>query len=117
MKIASRHPRLLWMALLMSSAVTLQGCQDFLEDAAAPQGTLNDLSLATRAGVEGNLIATYRALDWNNGVGGAWGNAASIRHRPAFAAARRQLCAWLERISHRRTHWRHKRAPRGPALC
>jgi hypothetical protein len=61
----------------MSSAVTLQGCQDFLEEAAAPQGTLNELSLATRQGVEGNLIATYRALDWNNGVGGAWGNAAS----------------------------------------
>lgn len=77
MKIASRHPLLLWTALLMSSAVTLQGCQDFLEEAAAPQGTLNELSLATRAGVEGNLIATYRALDWNNGVGGAWGNAAS----------------------------------------
>ena len=77
MKIASKHPLLLWTALLMSSAVTLQGCQDFLEDAAAPQGTLNELSLATRQGVEGNLIATYRALDWNNGVGGAWGNAAS----------------------------------------
>ncbi|MGH7636739.1 MAG: RagB/SusD family nutrient uptake outer membrane protein [Gemmatimonadaceae bacterium] len=61
----------------MSSAFTLQGCQDFLEEAAAPQGTLNELSLATRAGVEGNLIAAYRALDWNNGVGGAWGNAAS----------------------------------------
>ena len=77
MKIASRHPLLLWTALLMSSAVTLQGCQDFLEEASAPQGTLNELSLATRAGVEGNLIAAYRALDWNNGVGGAWGNAAS----------------------------------------
>ena len=77
MKIASRHPLLLWTAVLMSSAVTLQGCQDFLEDAAAPQGTLNQLSLATRQGVEGSLIATYRALDWNNGVGGAWGNAAS----------------------------------------
>ena len=77
MKIASRHPLLLWTALLMSSAVTLQGCQDFLEESAAPQGTLNELSLATRAGVEGSLIATYRALDWNNGVGGAWGNAAS----------------------------------------
>ena len=76
MKIASRHPLLLWTALLMASAVT-QGCQDFLEEASAPQGTLNELSLATRAGVEGNLIATYRALDWNNGVGGAWGNAAS----------------------------------------
>ena len=77
MKIASKHPLLLWTAFLMSSAVTLQGCQDFLEEAAAPQGTLNELSLANRAGVEGNLIATYRALDWNNGVGGAWGNAAS----------------------------------------
>lgn len=61
----------------MLAGSVLYGCNDFLERAAAPQGTLNEQSLATRQGVEGSLIAAYRALDWNFGVGGAWGNAAS----------------------------------------
>jgi starch-binding outer membrane protein, SusD/RagB family len=77
MKIVSKHPVLLWSASLMLASVALYGCKDFLSDAAAPQGTLNEQTLATATGVEGNLIAAYRALDWNNGVGGAWGNAAS----------------------------------------
>ena len=38
---------------------------------------LNDATLATKAGVEGSLVAAYRALDWNGAVGGAWGNSAS----------------------------------------
>ncbi len=77
MKIVSKHPVLSWSASLILASVTLYGCKDFLSDAAAPQGTLNEQTLATASGVEGNLIATYRALDWNNGVGGNWGNAAS----------------------------------------
>lgn len=77
MKIVSKHPVLSWSASLILASVTLYGCKDFLSDAAAPQGTLNEQTLATASGVEGNLIAAYRALDWNNGVGGAWGNAAS----------------------------------------
>ncbi|MFN2567301.1 MAG: RagB/SusD family nutrient uptake outer membrane protein [Gemmatimonadaceae bacterium] len=48
-----------------------------MTEAAAPQGTLNEQTLANRAGVEGTLIAAYRALDWNGAVGGAWGSAAS----------------------------------------
>jgi hypothetical protein len=44
---------------------------------AAPQGALDEQTLANKAGVEGSLIAAYRALDWNTGVGGAWGTAAS----------------------------------------
>ena len=64
-------------AALVLTAFTLYGCGDFLDDASAPQGVLNEETLANRTGVEGTLIATYRALDWNNGVGGAWGNAAS----------------------------------------
>jgi hypothetical protein len=79
--MVSRHPLLLgkaWIFVLASAAAaTLYGCKDFLTNAASPQGTLNEESLATRAGVEGTLIAAYRALDWNNGVGGAWGSAAS----------------------------------------
>lgn len=77
MKTASRHPLLFGTAFLIFTTAALYGCKDFLERAAAPQGTLNEQTLANRAGVEGNLIAAYRALDWNFAVGGAWGNAAS----------------------------------------
>jgi hypothetical protein len=76
MTTVSRRP-LLWGTALLLTGAALYGCQDFLEDAAAPQGVLNEATLANRAGVEGTLIAAYRALDWNNGVGGAWGNTAS----------------------------------------
>jgi hypothetical protein len=62
---------------MLAVAVTLYGCKDFLTDAASPQGTLNEETLSTRSGVEGTLIAAYRALDWNSGVGGNWGSAAS----------------------------------------
>src|SRR5215218_10921120 len=61
-------------ALLAASV----GCGDeYLDDVSKPQGTLNDQSLANATGVEASLIAAYRALDWNNGVGGNWGNSAS----------------------------------------
>ncbi len=50
-------------------------CKDFLD--VAPQGALDEGTLSNQAGVEGVLIAAYRALDWNNGVGGGWGSAAS----------------------------------------
>jgi starch-binding outer membrane protein, SusD/RagB family len=77
MKKASRHPLLLWTAFLILTGAALYGCKDFLTEAAAPQGTLDEQTLANKAGVEGSLIATYRALDWNGAVGGAWGSAAS----------------------------------------
>ena len=77
MKMASRHPLLFGTAFLILAGATLYGCKDFLTSAAAPQGTLDEQTLATRQGVEGSLIAAYRALDWNFGVGGAWGSAAS----------------------------------------
>lgn len=77
MTTVSKHPLLFGTAFLMFAGVTLHGCKDFLSDAAAPQGTLDQSTLANRTGVEGALIATYRALDWNTGVGGAWGSAAS----------------------------------------
>src|SRR3989440_443438 len=41
------------------------------------QGTLNENALATKAGVEGSLIAAYRSLDCNNATNGNWGCAAS----------------------------------------
>jgi starch-binding outer membrane protein, SusD/RagB family len=76
MKTVSRQALLVASSLLFVTPA-LQSCKDFLEDAAAPQGTLDEATLANKAGVEGTLIAAYRNLDWNNGVGGAWGTAAS----------------------------------------
>ena len=77
MKTTSKHPLLFGTAILIMTAAALYGCKNFLTDAATPQGTLDEKTLSNKAGVEGTLIAAYRALDWNNGVGGAWGNAAS----------------------------------------
>ena len=77
MKIASRHPLLFGAAMATLFAAGVYGCKDFLENAAAPQGTLDEGTLANKIGVEGSLIAAYRALDWTNGVGGNWGTAAS----------------------------------------
>lgn len=77
MKTVSRHPLLFGTAAFILAGAALYGCKDFLTEAAAPQGTLDEGTLANKAGVEGNLIAAYRTLDWNNGVGGAWGSAAS----------------------------------------
>lgn len=75
-RIFSRQPLLVGTALLCS-ALTLYGCKDFLTEAATPQGTLDQGTLANKAGVEGTLIAAYRALDWTTGVGGTQGSAAS----------------------------------------
>ncbi len=76
MKAMLRFSRLSGTALLIFATGASYGCKDFL--VAAPQGTLDDQTLANETGVEGSLIAAYRVLDWNNGSGGAlWGNAAS----------------------------------------
>jgi len=77
MKIVSKHPILVGTALLALATGGIYGCKDFLTEASAPQGTLDEGILANRAGVEGTLIAAYRALDFTTGVGGAWGTAAS----------------------------------------
>jgi hypothetical protein len=77
MNTRHRQHLLLGTAFLTLMAGALLGCKDFLKDAATPLGTLNDVTLLNKNGVEGSLLATYRAIEWNNGVGGAWGNAAS----------------------------------------
>jgi len=75
---ASRQPMLLGTALMFLAAGTLFGCKDsFLTDAAAAQGVLDQSVLANATGVEGNLIAAYRQLDYTNGVGGSQCSAAS----------------------------------------
>jgi hypothetical protein len=76
MKKVSRHPLLLGTASLIFAS-GLYACSDFLSSASTPQGTLDETTLANKAGVEGSLIAAYRSLDWNTGVGGNWGSAAS----------------------------------------
>lgn len=60
---------------LVVVAGVIYGCNDFL--VSPPQGTLDELSLANRAGVEATLIGAYRLLGgWTPGLG-AWGAAAS----------------------------------------
>jgi starch-binding outer membrane protein, SusD/RagB family len=77
MKKATRQPMLLGTALFLAAG-SLFGCKDsFLTDAATPQGVLDATVLANAAGVEGNLIAAYRQLDYSNGVGGTQASAAS----------------------------------------
>jgi hypothetical protein len=73
----SRHPLLFGTAALIVAGAALYGCKDFLESAGVPQGTLDEKTIVNRAGVEATLIAAYRSLDWNTGVGGNWGSAAS----------------------------------------
>src|SRR4051812_3531284 len=77
MKIASKHPLLVGTAVLATLALGLYGCKNFLTDASAPQGTLDQGTLATPSGVEGTLIAAYRTLDCTNSTNGNWGCAAS----------------------------------------
>jgi len=50
-------------------------CKDFLNQPA--QGTVDEATLTTRSGVEGSLIAAYRALDCDASSAGSWGCAAS----------------------------------------
>jgi hypothetical protein len=51
------------------------GCRDFFNG--NPQGTLNEQTLTTRAGVEGTLLAAYRVLDCTIGTQADWSCAAS----------------------------------------
>jgi hypothetical protein len=76
MKIVSRHQLLVGTALLALATGAIYGCSDFLSSSATPQGTLDEGTLANRAGVEATLIGAYRPLDCANG-NFAWGCAAS----------------------------------------
>jgi hypothetical protein len=74
----NRH---MWQRLLYSLAgvVVVAGvtyaCKGFLDQPA--QGTLDQTTLTTKIGVEGSLIAAYRALDCEASSAGSWGCAAS----------------------------------------
>jgi starch-binding outer membrane protein, SusD/RagB family len=79
MKIVSKNPLLFGTALLTLATGALYGCKDFLSNAASPQGTLDQSTLANAAGVEATLIGAYRTLDCTTSTGGGatWGCAAS----------------------------------------
>jgi hypothetical protein len=77
MTTVSKKPLLRGAAVLILAIAFLYGCKDFLSSASEPQGTLNQTTLANRAGVEGSLIAAYRALDCTDATSGNWGCAAS----------------------------------------
>ena len=78
MKIVSKNRLLVGTAVLTLISGGLYGCKDFLSSNAVSQGTLDAETLATPAGVEGNLIGAYRALDCTNNTSGpGWGCAAS----------------------------------------
>ena len=71
----------MWQRLLYSLAgvVVVAGvtyaCKGFLDQPA--QGTVNQATLMNKVGVEGSLIAAYRALDCEASSAGSWGCAAS----------------------------------------
>jgi hypothetical protein len=67
---------LIGLAALVLSAGLIIGCSDSFLDG-PPQGSLDEVTLSNPAGVEANLIASYRVLGgWFAGVGG-WGAASS----------------------------------------
>jgi hypothetical protein len=72
----SKKRRLVVATGLVVVAGAVYGCKDFL--VSPPQGTLDELSLANRAGVEATLVGAYRILGgWTPGMPGGWGPAAS----------------------------------------
>jgi len=77
MNITSKTSLLRGSALVILASAALYGCNDFLQNAAEPQGTLNAGTLANKAGVEGNLIAAYRTLDCTDATSFDWGCAVS----------------------------------------
>ena len=79
MKIVAKHFLLRGTGVLILVTAGLYGCKDFLSSNGEPQGSLDQTTLATRDGVEGSLIATYRDLDCTDALPtvGGWGCAAS----------------------------------------
>lgn len=75
MKIVANTRLIVGTAVLALLSAGLNGCKDFLNTNATPQGTLDEGTLSTKAGVEGTLIGAYRALDCP--IDGSWGCAAS----------------------------------------
>jgi starch-binding outer membrane protein, SusD/RagB family len=77
MRPITKYPLLRGTAAIILGTAILYGCKDFLSNASEPQGTLNQQTLANRAGVEGSLLAAYRTLDCTGSTSDTWGCAAS----------------------------------------
>jgi len=60
---------------VLAVAAMTAGCEDFLDS--PPQGQLDALTLANRAGVEATLIGSYAMLGGWIPIGGGWGASAS----------------------------------------
>ena len=75
MKTLLRSKLVIATAVLTTLGAITFACKDFLDQ--APQGTVDEATLATRNGVEGSLIAAYRSLDCSSSSAGSWGCAAS----------------------------------------
>src|SRR6266700_2847024 len=71
----NRNRLLFGMAGVLVAAGVTYACKDFLDQPA--QGSVEQVSLETKAGVEGSLIAAYRSLDCSSSSAGSWGCAAS----------------------------------------
>lgn len=70
-----RSRLVLGTTLLAFLGGVLYACKDFLDT--PTQGLLDESALATKGGVEGSLIATYRVLDCTSATSANWGCAAS----------------------------------------
>ena len=75
MKTLLRSKLAIVTGMLTTLGVITFACSDFLDVPA--QGAVEEVSLETRAGVEGSLIAAYRSLDCSSSSAGSWGCAAS----------------------------------------
>src|SRR5260370_25254600 len=70
-----RYRLLSGTALIMLVAGVAYSCKDFLNTPS--QGTLDQTTLQTEAGVEATVVAAFRALDCTNSTNANWGCAAS----------------------------------------
>src|SRR3954470_14194837 len=77
MNMTPKNSLLRGTALVILASAALYGCNDFLQNAAQPQGAVIAATLATKGGVEGSLIAAYRTLDCTDATNGNWGCAVS----------------------------------------
>lgn len=75
MKTLLRSKLVVAAAVLTTLGAITFACKDFLNQPA--QGTLDEATLSTKAGLEGSLIAAYRSLDCSSSSAGSWGCAAS----------------------------------------
>jgi hypothetical protein len=75
MKVRNQNRLVYGMAFVMLAAGVTYACKGFLDT--PTQATVDEQTLATRAGVEGTLIAAYRLLDCSSSSAGLGGCAAS----------------------------------------